>query len=68
MSYYFFNRKELLQKAKDKYHNSCDKEKPTKYYLENKDVLKENSKNKYRNFSVKKKKQSESMEEIGIEK
>ena len=65
MSYYFFNRKELLQKAKD---NSCGKEKPAKYYLENKDVLKENSKNKYRNVSVKKKKQNESMEEIGIEK
>ena len=31
----FFNRQELLQKAKDRYHNCGGKEKSAKYYLEN---------------------------------
>ena len=34
MSYHEFNRPELLQKAKDKYHNCGGKEKSAKYYLE----------------------------------
>ena len=51
MSYYFFNRQELLQKAKDKHHNYGGKEKAAEYYLKNKDVLKENAKNTYINFS-----------------
>ena len=34
MSYYFFNRQELLQKAKDKYHNCGGKRKSAKYYIE----------------------------------
>ena len=36
MSYYWFNRKELLQKAKDKYHNCGGKKKAAEYYLKNK--------------------------------
>ena len=32
MSYYSFNRKEILQKAKERY----SKEKPAEYYLKNK--------------------------------
>ena len=51
MSYYYFNRKNLLQKAKDKYHNFGGKEKAAKYYIQNKEVLKENAKNKNRNLS-----------------
>ena len=47
----FFNRKELLQKAKDKYHNCGSKEKAAKYHLENKDVIKEKSNDKYKHFS-----------------
>ena len=40
MSYYWFNRQELLQKAKDKY--SCGgKERAADYYIANKDVIKE---------------------------
>ena len=46
MSYYEFNRQELLQKVKDKYCGG--KEKAAKYYIENK-FLKE--KNKYKNLS-----------------
>ena len=39
MSYYWLNKQELLQKAKNK-HDSGGKEKAAKYYLANKDVLK----------------------------
>ena len=34
MSYYFFNRQELLQKAR--YHDCSGKEKATEYYIANK--------------------------------
>ena len=36
MSYYHFNRQEILQKAKDRY----SKEKAAKYYLKNKEAIK----------------------------
>ena len=51
MSYYWFNRQKLLQKAKDKYHNCGGKEKAAKYYTKNKDVIKEKANNKYKNLS-----------------
>ena len=41
MSYYWFNRKEILQKAKERY----SKEKAAEYCLENKKAIKEKSKN-----------------------
>ena len=37
MSYYHFNKKEILQKAKERY----SKEKAAEYYLENKEARKE---------------------------
>ena len=40
MSYYWFNKQELLQKANDKYQNCRGKEKAAKYYIENKKHLK----------------------------
>ena len=40
MSYYWFNRQELLRIAKEKYHNCGGKEKTAKYYFKNKDVIK----------------------------
>ena len=40
MSYYWFNRLELLKKAKEKYDNG-GKEKAAKYNQDNKDVIKE---------------------------
>ena len=46
MIYYFFNRQELLQKAKNKYHNCGGKEKAAEYYLRNKDAIKEKANNK----------------------
>ena len=36
MSYYWFNRKEILQKAKERY----SKEKAAEYYVENKEAIK----------------------------
>ena len=51
MSYYSFNRQQLLQKAKDKIHNCGGKEKAAEYYLANKDVIKEKANNKYNNLS-----------------
>ena len=47
MSYYWFNRKEILQKAKERY----SKEKAAEYYLQNKEAIKENSKNWFKNLS-----------------
>ena len=46
MSYYQFNRQELLQKAKDRYRKSGGKEKAAEYHITNKEVLKENAKSK----------------------
>ena len=40
MSYYWFNRQEILQKAKERY----SKEKAADYYLKNKEAIKEKSK------------------------
>ena len=47
MSYYMFNRQEILQKAKERY----SKEKAAEYYLQNKEVIKEKARNHYKNFS-----------------
>ena len=47
MSYYQFNRQEILQKAKERY----SKEKAAEYYLQNKEAIKEKSKNWYKNLS-----------------
>ena len=46
-SYYWFNRQEILQKAKERY----SKEKAAEYYAQNKEAIKEKSKNRYKNLS-----------------
>ena len=51
MSYYWFNRKEVFQKAKEIY----SKEKAAEYYLENKRELKKKSRNRYKNLPKKEK-------------
>ena len=66
MSYYWFNKPELLQKAKNKYHTCGGKEKSAKYYLGSKDVIKKKQKISFKIFQKKKKKQKENMKEIGI--
>ena len=47
MSYYWFNRQEILQKAKEKY----SKEKAAEYYKQNKEAIKEKSREHYKNLS-----------------
>ena len=47
MSYYLFNRQEILQKAKKTY----SKEKVAEYYLQNKEIIKEKARDCYKNLS-----------------
>ena len=47
MSCYWFNRKETLQKAKERY----SKEKAAEHYFQNKETIKEKSKNRQKNLS-----------------
>ena len=47
MNYYWFNRQEILQKAKERY----SKEKSAKYYLQNKETIKEKAKERYKTLS-----------------
>ena len=47
MNYYWFNRQEILQKAKENY----SKEKAAEYYKQNKEAIKENSRERYKNLS-----------------
>ena len=51
MSYYWFNKQEILQKAKEKY----SKEKTAGYYLKSKEVIKEKSTEHCKNLSQKEK-------------
>ena len=47
MSYYWFNRQEPLQKAKERY----SKEKAAEYYPQDKEAIKEKSRERYKNLS-----------------
>ena len=47
MSYYWFNKQEILQKAKEKY----SEEKAAEYYAQNKEAIKETSRQRYKNLS-----------------
>ena len=47
MNYYWFNRQEILQKAKEKY----SKEKAAQYYAQNKEAMKQKSREHYKNLS-----------------
>ena len=51
MSFYHFHRKEILQKAKERY----SKEKAAEYCLQNKETIKEKSKNWLKTCQKKKK-------------
>ena len=51
MSYYQFNRQEILQKAKKRY----SKEKAAEYYLQNKGATKEKTRERYKTCHKKKK-------------
>ena len=47
MNYYWFNKQEIFQKAKEKY----SKEKAAEYYAQIKEAIKEKSRERYKNFS-----------------
>ena len=47
MSYCWFNRQEILQKAKERY----SKEKAAEYYAQNKEAIKEKSRERHKNLS-----------------
>ena len=51
MSYYWFNKQELLKKAKEKYGNNGGKERAAKYYRDNKDVFLKKARNKSKNLT-----------------
>ena len=53
MSYYWFNRQEILQKAKKKKRKekNYSKGKVAAYYLKNKEIIKEESRERYKNLS-----------------
>ena len=59
MNYYWFNRQEILQKAKERY----SKEKAAEYYLQNKEAIKEKTKERYKNLSEGEKIRLESIKE-----
>ena len=46
MNYYWFNRQEILQEAKEQY----SKEKAAEFYKQNKEAIKEKSKECYKNL------------------
>ena len=60
MSYYWFNRQEILQKAREKY----SKEKAAEYYLKNKEALKEKARDRYKNRSEEEKNKIKEYQEL----
>ena len=53
MSYYCLNRKEILQKAKERY----SKENVAEYYLQNKETIKEKSRDQKKKLVKRRKRQ-----------
>ena len=49
MSFYWFNRQEILQKAKERY----SKEKAAMYFLKNKEAIKEKARDRYKKNKIK---------------
>ena len=62
MSYYLFNRQEILQKAKKTY----SKEKAAEYYIQNKEALKEKEEIVIENCQKKKRIKLKSIKRRGI--
>ena len=62
MNYYWFNRQEILQKAKENY----SKEKAAEYYKQNKETLKKSQESVIKTCHKKKKTRLRSIGEKGI--
>ena len=65
MSYYWFNREEVLKKTNEKYHNKGGKEKAVQSYKDNKEAIKKQETCK-KNWQKKKKNRKGNIQEIGI--
>ena len=50
-----FNRKKLLRKARDRFHNGGGKKNASKYYVKNREASSEKARNRYRNLPEKEK-------------
>ena len=68
MSYYWFNRKELLEKAHKKYHKEGGKEQATRYYKENKEAIKKKAREKYENLTEEEKEKKRQYQKIRYNK
>ena len=66
MSYYLFNRKELLEKAHKKYHKEGGKKQAARYYKENKEATKKKAMEKYKNLSKEDKDKKQNIQETDI--
>ena len=64
MSYYGFNRQEILQKANERY----SKEKSAEYYKQSKEIIKEKSRNRYKNLSEEEKTKLKSIKRKDIKR
>ena len=62
MTYYWFNRQEILHKAKENY----SKEKTAEYYKQNKEAIKESQESAIKTCHKKKKTRLKSSKEKGI--
>ena len=62
MNYYWFNRQEILQKAKQKY----SKEKAAEHYKQNKEAIKEKSRSVIKTYHKKKKRRRKIIKEKNI--
>ena len=62
MNYYWFNKEEILQKAKEKYSIEI----ATEYYKQNKEAIKEKSRERYKNLSQEKKDKIKNIKEKSI--
>ena len=62
MSYYWFNRQEVLQKAKERY----SKEKAAECYLKNKEAIKEKARERFKNLSQEEKDKIREYQKRGI--
>ena len=63
MNYYWFNRQEIFQKAKEKY----SKEKAAAYYAQIKEAIKEKSRERYKNLPQEEKDKIKEISIIGSE-
>ena len=62
MSYYQFNRQEILQKSKERY----SREKAAEYYLQKKEPIKEKWRERYKNLSREEKDKIKEYQKRGI--